>query len=80
MRTKNQIKEYNKSYYLKNKKKRIKQVITNFNKKSLKEKREIYKRGNEYRKVWWRNKYHNDPIFRQKHLDRVKIYNKIIRK
>jgi hypothetical protein len=76
MRTKQQIKEYNSSYYLKNKKKLIKQIRKNFNKKSLKEKREIYQRGNEYHKIWFNNKYHNDPIFRQRHIDRVKINNK----
>jgi hypothetical protein len=56
MRTKQQIKEYNSSYYLKNKKKLIKQIRKNFNKKSLKEKREIYQRGTEYHKIWFNNK------------------------
>ena len=80
MRTKKQIKEYNKSYYLKNKKKLIEQIKKNFNKKPLKEKREIYKRGKEYRTKWFNNKYHNDPVFRKKHLDRVNKYNKRVRK
>lgn len=72
MRTKQQIKEYNKSYYLKNREKKIKQVRDNFNKKPLKEKREIYKKGNEYHRIWFKNKYHSDPVFRQKHIERVK--------
>jgi hypothetical protein len=76
MRTKEQIKDYNKSYYPKNKKKIIKQVRDNFKKKSLEEKREIYKKRNEYSKLWFNNKYKTDPVFRQKYLERVKRNNK----
>jgi len=79
MRTKQQLKEYAKSYYLKNKKKLIKQVKANFNKKSLEEKREIYKKKNSYQRTYFFNRYHNDPIFRQKHIDRVQINNKRVR-
>ena len=75
-----QMKEYNKIYYLKNKKKLTKRIKENFNKKSVEEKREIYKKKSPYQKVYFYNRYHSDPIFRQKHLDRVNKYNKRVRK
>jgi hypothetical protein len=67
---------YSVIYYYMNRMKRIKQVKDNFNKKSLKEKRELYKNKSPYYKIWFYKKYHNDSVFRKKHIERVKLNRK----
>ena len=62
-------------YYL-NRDKRLKQIKSYFKKLPLEKKREIYKRKIPYIRDWKRNKYHNDPVFRKKQLDRTKKWRK----
>jgi len=76
MRTKKQISEYNKGYYQKNKKKVLTRIKENFDKKPIEIKREIWRNHSGYFKKWFKNKYHNDPVFRKKHIERVKKNNK----
>jgi len=63
------------NYYI-NRKERIKYITNRFSKKSIEEKRATYRKRIPYLKVWFKNKYNTDPIFRAKHIENVKrCYN-----
>ena len=63
------------SYHL-NKEVRLKQIMDYFNKKSLEEKRAIYRKRKDYINNWIKNKYATDEIYREKVKQRSKNWYK----
>lgn len=63
-------------YWIGDREKIKKNNIERYRKKSKEEKKVYYERQKEYQKEYHRNKYNNDPIFREKVKERAREYKR----
>ena len=68
------------SYWTSDREKTINRVKKKYKSLSKEEKRRIYEKNYPYLKNYLRERYKNDPIFREKQIERVKRYKEKCKK